>query len=93
MKLINLFDFSVVYIPEGFFADKFTPLRIILICVLSLVLFGNIFYYGIFITSISLFLLLLIKNFFMSFVVVVSSNTTNYLFSTVVSSSGLGFMS
>ena len=44
--LINLFVFSVVSIPAGFLADKFTSLHILLIGVIGLVIFGSIFYYS-----------------------------------------------
>ncbi|ADA78679.1 MFS transporter [Francisella tularensis] len=89
--LINLFVFSVVSIPAGFLADKFTPLRILFIGAIGLVIFGSIFYYGIVTNSKYLLLIMLINNIFMGLVVGVASNYASTLFSPVVRASGLGF--
>lgn len=67
--LINLFVFSVVSIPAGYLADKFTPLRILLIGALGLMIFGSFFYYSVITNSKYLLEIMLINNIFMGLVV------------------------
>lgn len=89
--LINLFVFSIISIPAGFLADKFSPLLILLIGSFGLLISGSVFYYSI--TSNSEFLLeiMLINNIFMGLIVGVASNYACTLFTPAVRASGLGF--
>lgn len=89
--LINLFVFSVVSIPAGYLADKFTPLRILLIGALGLMIFGSFFYYSVITNSKYLLEIMLINNIFMGLVVGVASNYASTLFTPGVRASGLGF--